>query len=96
MPTETNSQAKPLFLILQKIYFDEIIAGTKTKEYRDDSEFYQSRLLTKDRNNFKKYDCVIFQEGYNKNARRMTVQIKKVVLKSEFIIYLDQIIEKNF
>lgn len=96
LPTETQAQSKPLFLVLQKIYFDEIIAGTKNKEYRDYSEFYLSRLLTKDRKKMKRYDSVIFQEGYHKNARRMAVNINKVVLKTRFIIHLDEIIEKNF
>ena len=32
MPKKTNDQ---LYLVLKKQYFDEILAGTKTEEYRD-------------------------------------------------------------
>lgn len=94
--TEEKSQPKPLFLILQKEFFDEIIAGTKTKEYREDSDFHDSRFLTKDHNQFKRYDTVIFQNGYHKNARRITVEIKKITLQSRYIIHLGKVIDKNF
>lgn len=94
--TEKIVQSKPLFLILERIYFNEIIEGTKTEEYRDDSEFYRSRFLSKDRQNFKNYESVIFQEGYRKDARRMTVEIKKIILDDIFTIKLGKIIETNF
>ncbi len=95
-PTEETVEPKPLFLILQRTYFNEIIDGTKNKEYRDDTPFYYSRFMNKDCSKFRNYHSVIFQEGYHKNARRMTVKIKKITLGSRFVIHLDEIIDKNF
>lgn len=94
--TATEKEKKPLFLILQRTYFNAIIDGTKNKEYRDDTPFYYSRFMNKDCSKFRNYDSVIFQEGYHKNARRMTVKIKKITLGSRFVIHLDEIIDKNF
>ncbi|ASV77946.1 hypothetical protein CMU73_13435 [Elizabethkingia anophelis] len=88
-------EPKPLFLILQKIYFNEILAGTKTIEYRDNSPFYASRFCTKD-NKLRDYNTVIFQEGYSHNARRIHVEIKKIVLYSMFEVHLSNIINLNF
>ena len=47
--TKTKEQAKPLFLVMQKVWFDEIECGNKKVEYRDDSDFYISRLCNKDK-----------------------------------------------
>ena len=96
MQTETQVQKSPLYLVLKTEYFDEILAGTKIKEYREDSEFYESRFLSQDRTRFKNYHSVIFQNGYHKNARRMTVKIKKITLGFRFIIHLGEILKKNF
>ncbi len=85
-------EPKPLFLILQKIYFNEILAGTKKIEYRDNSPFYVSRFCTKD-NRLRNYNTVIFQEGYSSNARRMQIEIQKIVLYSMFEVYLGKIID---
>lgn len=88
-------EPKPLFLILKGTYFDQIIAGTKTIEYRDHTSFYTSRLMRDGK--YRNFETVIFQEGYNKNARRMTVEIEKVVLTGGlFEIHLGAISERNF
>ena len=94
--TETKKEKKPLFLVIEKEYFDQIAAGTKTKEYRHDTEFYMSRLMNKDRTKFKRYDFLILQNGYHTNARKMTVQIKKITLSTRFVIHLGNVIFKNF
>lgn len=51
-------------------------------EYRDDSDFYISRLCSKDKEGkitgLKNYKMVILQEGYNKGARRMMVEITDI------------------
>jgi len=96
-PTEENEQIKPLFLVMQKIWFDEIENGSKIEEYRDNSPFYQSRLLNKEMSAFKNYKTVILQEGYTTGARRMIVEVKKITLKRDFTIHLGKIIERiNF
>lgn len=93
--TETKEQAKPLFLIMQKHWFDEILSGRKNVEYRDGTPFYRSRLLTKD-GKFKRYSSVIMQVGYHSDARRMTFEIEKIELDDCFNIYLGKITDKNF
>lgn len=89
-----SPEKKPLFLILQKIYFDQIIEGSKNIEYRDNTKFYISRLIKNDK--YRNYKTVVFQEGYHTDARRMTVEIKEIILRGCFEIHLNQITEKNF
>ncbi|ASK29750.1 hypothetical protein CEY12_06355 [Chryseobacterium sp. T16E-39] len=95
LPTEEIEQEKPLFLIMQKVWFDKIESGEKTEEYRDNTEFYQSRLLNKAKTAFKNYRTVILQIGYNSDAKRMTVEIEKITLKRDFTIHLGKILERT-
>lgn len=97
LPTEEIEQEKPLFLIMQKVWFDKIESLEKTEEYRSNPEFYQSRLLNKTKTALKNYRTVILQIGYNSDAKRMLVEIEKITLKRDFTIHLGQIIERiNF
>jgi len=61
---------KPLFLILHKKWFDEIKAGKKKKEFREMTEYWRRRIEGRE------YSCIIFQNGYAKNAPRVKVQYK--------------------
>lgn len=65
-----------LFLILKKEYFDQIASGEKKTEYRAATSYFERILLGK-----KKYDTVIFQNGYSANAPRITVEYKGVDLE---------------
>lgn len=97
LPTEEIEQEKPLFLIMQKVWFDKIESGEKTEEYRSNTEFYQSRLLNKSKTAFKNYSKVILQIGYNNEARRMIVEVEKITLNRDFTIHLSKILERiNF
>jgi hypothetical protein len=97
LPTEENEQEKPLFLIMQKVWFDKIESGEKTEEYRSNTEFYQSRLLNKSKTAFKNYHTVILQIGYRPDSKRMIVEIEKITLKRDFTIHLGKILERiNF
>lgn len=97
LPTEAKEQEKPLFLTMQKIWFDAIENGSKIEEYRDNTPFYHSRLLNKDKTAFKNYKTVVLQEGYHTSARRMIVEVEKITLKRYFTVHLGQIIERiNF
>lgn len=93
--TSETPEKKPLFLIMQKYWFDEILSGRKDVEFRDDTPFYRSRFIAKD-GKFRNYKTVILQVGYNTNARRMTVEVKKIILDGDFEIHLGEIIRKNF
>ena len=50
-----------LTLILKKEWFDKIKNGEKTIEYREAKEYWHKRLN-------KKFDKIIFKNGYQKNA----------------------------
>ena len=74
--------------------FDAIENGSKTEEYRDNTPFYQSRLLNKDKTAFKKYKTVILQEGYHTGAKRMIVEVEKITLKRDFTIHLGELLKE--
>lgn len=93
--TSEIKEKKPLFLIMQEYWFNEIEQGRKDIEYREDSQFYRSRLINKN-GEYRNYSHVVMQVGYNAGARRMTVEIEKIVLDGEFQIYLGEITDRNF
>ncbi len=101
-PVDELEQKKPLYLVMQTIWFNAIENGSKTEEYRDGTAFYKSRLCKIDKktgkiNSFKNYRTVILQEGYHQGARRMVVEIKGITLKRDFTIHLGEILERiNF
>ena len=47
-----------LHLVLKHHWFDKIVSGEKTSEYRECSEYWNKRLTNK------QYDKVIFHKGY--------------------------------
>ena len=99
--TKTKEQAKPLFLVMQKIWFDKIENGSKKEEYRDGTEFYFSRLCNRDKTgkilSLKNFKTAILQEGYHAGVRRMKIEISKISYDGDFTIYLGQILERiNF
>lgn len=88
-------EPKTLFLVLERVYFNQIIEGTKDIEYRENKAFYQSRLIRNDE--FRNFKLVLFQEGCHKSARKMTVEINKIVLHDGiFEIHLGKILGKDF
>jgi len=81
---------KTLHLTLMKRWFDEILAGTKKVEYRDIKPYWTKRLLD-DIGNPKKYDLIIFKNGYNKNSPTMKVECKGLLIKEKYEILLGDI-----
>lgn len=57
-----------LHLTLHKIWFDKIVAGEKTEEYRALTPHWNQRLVGKS------YDEIHFRNGYSKNAPWMRVE----------------------
>lgn len=97
-PVDEIEQKKPLYLVMQSIWFNAIENGSKTDEYRDGTNFYKSRLCNVDKKtgkiiSFKNYRTVILQEGYHPRARRMVVEINGVTLRRDFTIHLGEILE---
>ena len=98
--TEEKEQQKPLFLVMQKVWFDQIDTGKKTEEFRDGTDFYKSRLCNIDKktgeiSSIKNYKTVVLQVGYHANAKRMIVEIKKIDLKRDFTIHLGKILTRQ-
>ncbi|WP_028123260.1 hypothetical protein [Epilithonimonas tenax] len=95
-------EKKPLFLVMQRQYFDQIDSGEKTEEYRHGGKFYISRFCKSDKTTGKiiamrNYTSAILQEGYNPGARRMVIEVKKIEYDGEFTIYLGGVSERlNF
>lgn len=93
-------QPKPLFLVMQTVWFNEIESGKKKEEYRDGSNFYKSRLCNIDKKtgailSLKRYKTVILQEGYRTGARRMIVEVEKIDFKRDFTIHLGKVLERQ-
>lgn len=51
-----------LHLVLKNCWFDKIVSGEKTSEYRECSEYWNKRLTNK------QYDKVVFHKGYTKTT----------------------------
>lgn len=84
-------QKKTLKIIIKKQFFDLIKQGKKKKEYRKVSKFWVSRLYDYKKEDFKQYDYIEFINGYSKNARRLIVEFKGIILDKknhEFVIKL--------
>ena len=63
---------KILHLNLYRKYFDAIVNGTKTTEYREVTPYWSKRLEDRE------YDVIKFRNGYAKDAPTMLVEIKCV------------------
>jgi len=108
---------KTLHLTLKKKWFDMISSGEKTEEYREIKDYWINRL-TEDKSicqmgnsgfvvNDRKFDKVLFKNGYSKDAPTMIVECKGIETttgKTEwgaeegehyFVIKLGKIISKS-
>ena len=61
-----------LYLTIKKQWFDMILSGVKTEEYRDIKPYYNLRLIGKE------YDTVIFRNGYARDAPSLTIELKTI------------------
>jgi|LakMenE01Jun11ns_1017448.scaffolds.fasta_scaffold9744814_3 hypothetical protein len=57
-----------LHIIIKTKYFNQILNGDKTKEYRIVKPYWVNKLVGK------KYSSIIFQAGYSKTAERMEIE----------------------
>jgi ASC-1-like (ASCH) protein len=80
-----------LHLNLYRKYFDEIVEGTKTIEFRDKTDYWKKRLENRE------YDVIKFRNGYAKDAPTMLVEYNGLNLGNPFSyeIQLGKIIEVN-
>ena len=83
---------KILHLNLYRKYFDAILKGDKTIEYRDITPYWSKRLEGR------YYDFIQFRNGYAKIAPVMIVEYKGLVtddLYGRYAIQLGKILESN-
>jgi len=77
-----------LTLTIKKKYFQAILDGTKTEEYRDKKKYYDTRFKNKE------YTKVLFINGYTNHCPRLLVELKSIVKTSTmYILHLGGIIE---
>lgn len=75
-----------LTLIIKQKYFDEILAGTKTQEFREIRPNTQKKYCELDEEGYckeedgilipRKYDAIRFYVGYNKDRASALVEVK--------------------
>ena len=79
-----------LHLNLYRKYFDAILSGSKTIEYRDITPYWSKRLEGKH------YDVIKFRNGYAKVAPEMIVQYKGIDIdKGKYAIHLGKVLESK-
>ena len=81
---------KVLHLNLYRKYFDQILKGEKTIEYRDITPYWSKRLEGK------YYDVIQFRNGYRKDAPIMIVEYKGTIvddLYGTYVIKLGNVLE---
>ena len=83
---------KVLHLNLYRKYFDQILKGEKTTEYREVTPYWSKRLEGRH------YDVIQFRNGYAKVAPAMIVEFKGMgidndVQGSRYAIQLGKILE---
>ena len=83
---EVIDNKKVLHLNLYRKYFDEIVSGKKTIEYRDKTPYWTKRLSNKN------YDYIYFRNGYSKDAPMMLVEYKGVDITDQFEITLGEVL----
>lgn len=75
-----------LNLTLERQYFSEIIAGTKTFEYRERKAYWDTRL------DGRSYDIVRFKNGYGSDVPEMEVEILGIQKeRDQYVIKLGKI-----
>ena len=82
-----------MYLNLEAKYFDEILEGDKTSEYRDRTYHYHSRIG--DKIHLIKY--IWFMNGMNTNSRQMLVEFQGLDnqdprSKKEYVLKLGRIV----
>jgi hypothetical protein len=83
MEKEIKKAERILHLTLKKKWYDMISCGEKKEEYREIKPYWQNRLelpLSKVSAivEFKKFDFIIFKNGYSKDSPSMKVECKGI------------------
>ena len=81
---------KILHLNLYRKYFDAIVNGTKTIEYRAKTDYWKKRIEGRE------YDIIKFRNGYAKDAPTMLVEYKGYNIGKEYELKLGKVTEVNY
>ncbi len=82
---------KILHLTLYKQWFDQILSGEKTSEFRADTPYWRARITGS-------FDYVHFVNGYGKQRPWMDVELKCIklnLLTNKFELMLGKILRKG-
>lgn len=74
---------KTLHLNLKKKWFDMILSGEKTEEYRDITIYWFSRLFDYVAciPHSKRFDTITFSNGYSKNRPQFVIEFKGIEIR---------------
>ena len=91
-PRGVGGVSKILHLTLHRQWFDLILSGEKTEEYREVKEFWRRRLENQ------RYDEIHFRNGYAPDARWMRVELLDITRgewggSPVFVLKLGRILE---
>ena len=83
-----------LTLTLKKQYFDAILSGEKTIEYRDITDYWRPRLENKE------YDTILFRNGYSPSSPQMMVEYKELPIDRQsnpnrYALVLGKVLESS-
>lgn len=85
IPKRQKTGGDTCFLVLQRIYFEDIESGEKTVEFRELNQYYADKLLGKEN----PLRFVKFQLGYggpgHQTPRQMVFEIESIVLVDDFM-----------
>lgn len=79
MREKINTTRRHIHLNLTKKWFDLILSGEKKQEYRELTDYWQSRFMEMypvKISGIKYWPTVIFSNGYAKNRRQFEIEIK--------------------
>lgn len=100
--TPLNEDKKILHLTLFKEFFDQILSGEKTEEYREEKDYWTSILIKN--GEFVKFDEIHFKNGYGPDVPFMAVEHlgtsrrveeEDLVIKKLYVIKLGKILVTN-
>jgi len=98
---------KILHLTLSKNWFDMILSGEKTDEYREIKPYWIKRLMVGP-DEFKEFDIIRFKNGYSKNCPQFDIEFKGIRIgygnqrwgatpnRKYFVIELGKIYQKEY
>ena len=81
---------KTIAFSIHKVYFDQIIAGTKPIEYRDwTNEYYQRKCsyVEDGKRYLTPFDAIVLYVGRGKGALTATVALKNITCDGKYLMF---------